>query len=64
MGDCVSVATGWAAGAAAVNLASGLPRRVTTTSSPAATRSSQYPNETRQDSALTEAAGGRGSEWS
>ena len=39
------------AGATAVNLIIGFPRRVTTASSPAATRSSQYPNDTRQESA-------------
>jgi hypothetical protein len=39
------------AGATAVSLIIGCPRRVTTASSPAATRSSQYPNDTRQEAA-------------
>jgi hypothetical protein len=52
------------AGATAVSLIIGFPRRVTTTSSPAATRSSHRPSESRQTSAPMVTAASAGIEWS
>ena len=60
-----ATARGVDAGAAAVSLIMGFPRRLTTTSSPAATRSIHCPKESRQASALTvTGAGGESEEWS